>query len=184
MQRFEDRPDTGFFGKNCARICNYIYYYVFVFLFFGVVCSLILYPLFLLTAVLVTLILLLTSPVWMALYIVLFYLFQVLIYDLDSSYGADCQVFRLIVYILIGVYKGPLQIVASLVAIAWLAFLSVFHLVFSLLRYILRTVYDSVTYCIICTCGRVPVTENWLAWRVSGPGIGQDFYYSMEKSDL
>lgn len=28
------------------------------------------------------------------------------------------------------------------------------------------------------------MSENWLAWRVSGPGIGQEFYYSLDKADL
>lgn len=33
-------------------------------------------------------------------------------------------------------------------------------------------------------CARVPVSENAVAWRVGGPGIGKSFYYTLEEDDL
>ena len=70
---FERQPDNGFFGKNCARICNLIEVYIFRFLFVGVICVTICFPILVIINVVISLLFALTA--WLYMPIVLFLCF-------------------------------------------------------------------------------------------------------------
>lgn len=61
---FENAPDTGFFGKNCARICNLLEVYIFRFLIVGVVFVIILMPITIICNFVISLILAITAFAW------------------------------------------------------------------------------------------------------------------------
>jgi len=62
--QFENAPDTGFFGKNCARLCNLFEVYIFRFLIVGVFIVIILMPITIIINFVVSLTLAITAFAW------------------------------------------------------------------------------------------------------------------------
>jgi hypothetical protein len=73
---FENSADTGFFGKNCARICNLIEVYFFRLIIVGIVIVLILMPILIILNTIISLILALTSWLWVPIFLILVYFDQ------------------------------------------------------------------------------------------------------------
>ncbi len=73
-ERFEGEPDTGIFGKKFARLWNLFEVYIFRFLFVGILCVLILFPIAIIVNFLVTFILALTAWLWIPIFLVLRYI--------------------------------------------------------------------------------------------------------------
>jgi hypothetical protein len=71
--RFEGSPDTGFFGKKFARLCNYIEVYIFRFIFVGLIIVLCLFPLSIIVASSCSFILALTAWLWIPIVLILQY---------------------------------------------------------------------------------------------------------------
>lgn len=61
---FENAPDTGIFGKNFARIWNYIEVYLFRFLIVGICIVLILFPITIIINTVCALTISVTSWLW------------------------------------------------------------------------------------------------------------------------
>lgn len=71
---FENSPDTGFFGKNCARICNYVEVYFFRFLIVGIIGVLIIIPILIIANFVISLVLALTAWAWIPIVLILRYI--------------------------------------------------------------------------------------------------------------
>lgn len=71
---FEHQPDTGFFGKNCARICNLIEVYFFRFLIVGVIGVLMALPILILINFSLSIVLALTAWAWIPIVLVIVYI--------------------------------------------------------------------------------------------------------------
>lgn len=54
----------------------------------------------------------------------------------------------------------------------------------AIVRYLLRRVYDTITFGFIRCCARQPRDDSWIAWRVAGPGVSKNFYQTMNEEDL
>ena len=52
------------------------------------------------------------------------------------------------------------------------------------MRYIVRTLYDGFMFLIVYCLGRVPENDTCIAWKIGGPGISRNFYFSMEVEDV
>ena len=63
-------------------------------------------------------------------------------------------------------------------------FLVFFFIIWGFLRFIFRTLYDSCMFVVIYLLGRVPETNSCIAWKIGGPGISRDYYYSMEMEEV
>ncbi len=63
-REFEDSPDTGFFGKNCARLCNLIEVYFFRLIIVGIIGVLIIMPILIIINFTISIVLALTAWVW------------------------------------------------------------------------------------------------------------------------
>lgn len=48
--------------------------------------------------------------------------------------------------------------------------------VLAFVRYVLRRIYDTISYTFIRCCARQPIEDSWVAWRVAGPGVSKKFY--------
>lgn len=72
---FENAPDTGFFGKNCARICNLCEVYIFRFLIVGVLIVIIIIPIIIIINFVVSLTLAITAFAWIPIFLIFWYIF-------------------------------------------------------------------------------------------------------------
>lgn len=52
--------------------------------------------------------------------------------------------------------------------------------VLSVARYLLRRMYDMVTFNMIRCCARQPKEDSWVAWKVAGPGVSRNFYQTIK----
>lgn len=187
---FESQPDTGFFGKRFARICNLLYNYVFKFIFVGIFLVLCCFPLLIIFNVLICLLLAFTSFLWMPLVLIFLKVFQVLIYDNDNekpAEGQDSNTFQYFplfgeIFITFGV-KCLLQFLFACFLIIIKPILFVLVVIFGIFRYVFRSIYDLFMMIFVCLFGRVPATESSIAWKISGPVISQRYYDKMQISD-
>ncbi|CAD8182894.1 unnamed protein product [Paramecium pentaurelia] len=187
---FENSPDTGFFGKNCARICNYVEVYFFRFLIVGIIGVLIIIPILIIANFVISLVLALTAWAWIPIVLILSYVFQLLIYDFDCSDREQWSIFSTPAWfpIFINTFdfivRGILNLIMNLLVCFFILPLgSIFMIIFGHLRYIIRSLYDCLMILFVKCLGRVPATENWLAWKVSGPGISRKYYFTIKNEE-
>lgn len=190
IKSFESVPDTAFFGKNVGRICNRLYNYLILFLIVGVIGALIAQPLLCLIASSVCFALGITVFFWFPGLMMLGTAFQWLAYDFDChelKYHNEYDSVRYAPLILIHVrlcFYGIWQLVMSLVYTFGLGpLIVVLWFLFSLVRFIIRSLYDCLTFLIVCCFARVPIRENSMAWRIKGPGVGSVVQYKKIQND-
>jgi len=51
--------------------------------------------------------------------------------------------------------------------------------IYSTSRRFLRSCFDSFMIRVIRLLGRVPASENNLAWKISGPGLSRKYFYGV-----
>jgi len=187
---FENQPDTGFFGKKFSRICNLIYNYIFKFIFVGLFLTLVCFPILIIFNFVISLFLAVTSFLWMPFALILFKIFQVLIYDIDNE-GAHqghrsntFHWFPLISEFMItfGIFCF-LQIVFAIFLLIIKPILFVLIVILGILRYVLRSIYDVFMMLFVLLFGRVPASDTAIAWKISGPVVSRKYYDKMELFD-
>lgn len=206
-KRFEESPDNGFFGKNMARVCLYLECFIIRFLLIGVIFILIGYPLLIFVSMAITLILVVTSVVWVLAFNLLLLAWKLIIFDYNSTLSgysyvrnnSDKNIFESGQLILINSYRClPLAlhsldiffqiILQSIICCCILLInplLSLASLFGGVLLFIIKTIWDwLILNLIIRCCARVPSRDTGYAMRVSGPGISRDFYNSLESQHL
>ena len=47
-----------------------------------------------------------------------------------------------------------------------------------------RSFYDLIMYFVVKCFGRVPVSETNIAKRISGPGLGRSYYYTIDEDEV
>ncbi|CAD8119201.1 unnamed protein product [Paramecium sonneborni] len=188
---FENSPDTGFFGKNCARICNYVEVYFFRFLIVGIIGVLIVIPILILANFTISLVLALTAWAWIPIVLILTYLFQLFIYDFDCSDREQWNIFSTPLWFPLlrntfdFIVKGVLNLIINLLlCLVILPLGSLFMIIFGHFRYVFRSLYDCLMILFVKCLGRVPATENWLAWKISGPGISRQYYFTIKNEEV
>jgi hypothetical protein len=61
---------------------------------------------------------------------------------------------------------------------------ALFILLFSVVRFLFRTLYDKFMFCTVSCCGRSPVRDTGIAWKISGPGLSRQYYQSVRENDV
>jgi hypothetical protein len=61
---------------------------------------------------------------------------------------------------------------------------SLLMLVMACFRYVMRRLYDRIMYIFISCCGRSPIKETSVAWKVSGPGSARNYFFNIKESDV
>jgi hypothetical protein len=56
--------------------------------------------------------------------------------------------------------------------------------IFAIFRYLLRRFYDFITFIFIRCCARSPVSDTWLAWRISGPNLSRNYFHKIKSGDI
>ncbi|KRX03251.1 hypothetical protein PPERSA_09263 [Pseudocohnilembus persalinus] len=190
-KKFEEIPDTAFFGKNIGRICNILYNYMIKLFFGGFLGLLILFPILCIVLSSLCIVLVFTSWFWTFLALLIQFIIIIILYDFDEPYQHHEIPFgvRLLPIISISfklVFKGVLQLAMSFIYIFGIVpLLAIFMALFGFSRYILRSLYDCFMYGIVRCFARNPVREDNMAWRIKGPGVeNTQYYYTIEDNDV
>jgi hypothetical protein len=142
-------------------------------------------PLIIIINVIVCTLVAVTAILWIPIAILIYYLFGLLIYnfDLDERYPSQRyseRFFPLICGTAKFVYDSLYTLFALLMIIIHpiLALLTLFG---SIMRFIGRSIYDKLMYCVISCCGRSPVRDTGIAWKISGPGLSRQYFQSIKE---
>ena len=178
-KKFENAPDTGILGKGISRIFNLIINYVFRLLILGsiLVCV---YPLLIVANVIICSWLILFSPIVAPIWNLLDYLFSMLIFNRYDRFFF--QLFRILVGDLI--YNSIFQFIFCLICIVFKQVIALIALLLVHIYYILRTIYDLFFYYLLKLFGKIPLTDNFISWRIAGPHLFRERYYDISNKDL
>ena len=186
-QHFEGLPDRGLFGKKFSRYFNYFECYVFRLFFVGIIGVLVLYPILIVVLSVLSILLILTVWIWVPLIMLVCYLFNIFVFQFETSSRPNGVLIRGIPII-----KVVFVIVLCLVKIL-LAFLSVviispifslFYFLFLVIQRGFRTFTDAIMIVIIAKLGRTPSRDTSIAKKISGPGTSRGYYCSIAEEDV
>lgn len=177
---FESKPDTGILGKGCTRIFNLFWNYLFRMLFLGTL-LITLYPLCIFLNIAICLYLIIFSPVIIIFFTILDYLFCLIIYNRYDMLKLFPLIRIVLFYFLIGF---AIQLISTILSIVIQPILGIFFFVYSQIHFILRFLYDLFFYSIFKCLGKVPESNNCIAWVQSGPGLFRDRYYDIKIKDV
>ena len=74
--------------------------------------------------------------------------------------------------------------VLTIILIALLPLFTLFLAALVVVKFLLRRLYDSITFCFIKCCARLPTDDTWMAWKVAGPGVSRKYYQTINEADL
>ena len=177
---FESAPDTGILGKGCTRIFHLFLNYILRLLILGsllITC----YPTLIILNIVICLCLIICSPLLTLLWIILDFLFCLIIYNRYDK----LKIFPLLRIIILEFIIGfVIQLLSSILSIIIQPLLCIFFFVYSQIHFILRFFYDLFFYSIFKCLGKIPETNNCIAWVVSGPGLFRERYYDIKNKDI
>lgn len=175
---FETTPDTSILGKDFSRIFNVLWNYG-VKGCIGTSLCFVGHPLLVLTNTLISGTAIITSPLWAPLLALLKYLFDVLVYDLDSPYKDKVALFPLLYTTLIKfLIKGFGQGLLATTAIVCHSLVSTLIYFWGFISNGSRYIYDSATYHLILKYrAKIPSEDGFLVKRLSGPGLSTQYFY-------
>ena len=193
---FEADADTGLLGKNLARVFNLFECYIIRFLLVGCIIVLILHPIFNILVIIGSFLLALTSVLWIFIYRILKILFKLLVYDYmalkyykrnENELGSfldrilsPSRAFPLIQAFIKLIWGGIFQICYCIIVPPVNLVLSLLLLILSSFLFSLRIIYYFIIHNFVIRCGaRIPLKDTNMAWRVAGPGISTNIYYSI-----
>lgn len=181
-RNFEESPDDSFFGKSCARIFNLIYNYIlktFVALFVFMIG----YPILIFFCSAFWLMALLTCYIWGLIGIVFLAFWNLFIYDVDypAKDGYGLGLIPIFFYTIC--CKFAFQFFATVFLLVAQPFLAIFIFFLGIIRMVFRFCYDCFMFVIIWIFAKTPISDSFLAWKISGPGLTRKFYNHIEISD-
>ncbi|CAD8212912.1 unnamed protein product [Paramecium pentaurelia] len=186
-REFEESEDSDMFGKGCLRICNLIEVYIFRFLFVGVFCTLILKPMLILLISSILFFIFITSFMWAGFAVIIKWMVCLLFFDIDTAERHEYNeidyihwfmpLFRAFLDIMIGI----VEIMVCFICLLIFPIFAIFTILFGILRFIVRYIYDCFMMIFVYCCGRVPYRSGCLAWRVGGDNIQKKIIYNYHK---
>ena len=179
-KNFENSPDTGILGKGISRIFNLILNYIFRLCILGGL-LIIIYPIFIILNVIICICLIFISPLISFFWIILDYLFSTIIFNRYNN----SKVFCLLRIILADFFKDTIfQFIICCVCLIIQPLLSLFFFIYAHTHFIIRYFYDFFFYYIIKYLGKIPLTDSFIAWRISGPHLFRERFYDISNRDL
>lgn len=186
--KFENAPNSGLFDKRTARVFNLLYCYFVILILKIVVGECLLKPLLIVLNIALSLLLIVTMPVWLPLLLLLLYVVDIFLYNFNHQniyYNYDrVNYFPALRFFLRAFFTLVLIVLKLTIAPLWFLFIALVCLIWSGVSYSFRTGYDWLTYQLIKAIGRSPVTDSAMAWRVAGPGIDGSYYQSVKSTDI
>lgn len=176
---FENSPDDSFFGKNCARIFNIIYNYI-IKTFVAFFAFMIGYPIVIFLWTIFWFIVLISCYVWGLIAIVFLAMFNLFILDIDYP-GKDGHGLGLIPIIFYTILvKFVFQFAATIFLLVGQPLLAILVFFLGALRLVFRFMYDCFMYLIIYLFAKTPISDSFLAWKISGPGLTRKYFNHIE----
>ena len=77
-----------------------------------------------------------------------------------------------------------IQLISSLLSIVIQPILTIFFFLYSQIHFLLRYLYDLYFYYIFKCLGKVPESNNCMAWVTGGPGLFRERYYDIKNKDI
>lgn len=148
----------------------------------GVFITLIGYPILILLCSSILTVMMFTFWAWLPVIMLLTYLFNIFIYQFESSYQYGTCFFRCfpILSVVLAFIKDILIILWALLLLCILSPLgSFFALLWVVIRQLFRITFDALILCLIGRLGRVPSHNTSMAWKISGPGMSKEYYMSI-----
>mmetsp|Transcript_17808 Transcript_17808/g.53721 ORF Transcript_17808/g.53721 Transcript_17808/m.53721 type:complete len:569 (+) Transcript_17808:360-2066(+) len=176
-EAFEATPDRGLLGKSITRVCNVAWNYVFRG-FVGTCLVVIGQPVLTVLSVLFSLVMLATPMLWAPIAALLFYVFCMLVYDPMGPRDHAYSCFGLLCGLVL-IAAGLIELLICLLLLLLLPVLNALLACLRLLHNLLWWLYDTVMFCLVIRCARVPDTDSFVCRRTSGPGLSAGFYYQV-----
>ena len=182
-EKFESAPDTGFFGKNVARLFDLFINYFLIMIFLGFF-IIIVYPILIILFSIFAIIVGLTCFVWGILLSLIVFMFNVFIYDFDAPECVGCYCFAMLSAIIYDfLILGVFQLLLSIILTILQPLAALIVLVFSFIRIVLRFLYDILMYGLVNCCAKLPKTDSSMAWKIKGPGLSKQYYNHIKLED-
>ena len=179
-REFERAPDTGILGKGCTRIFHLFLNYVIRFLIIGSL-LITLYPSSIILNFTICFCLIILSPILVTIWILLDFLLCIIFYNRYDK----LKCFPLLRILLFNFcFSFIIQLIGSILSVVLQPVLSIFFLIYSHIHFILRYFYDLFFFSIFKCLGKVPETNNCIAWVVGGPGLFRNRYYDLKNKDI
>ncbi len=177
----------GLLGKNVSRIFNYIECYLFRLLLVGILLVLIGFPILIIVASTITVVLVVTFWAWMPLVLVVTYLFNIFIKQFETerdAYGFMSRTFPLLRIVLRLLFAILIMVISVLNLIIWTPLRAAFWFMVAGVVSLFRRVLDKIMMFIFRNLGRTPSRDTLVAKKISGPGMTKDFYMSINEEDV
>ena len=179
-RKFESSPDTGILSKSTSRIFNLLLNYIIRLTIIGLL-LIILYPILIVTNIVICLALILISPIIAPLWDILDYIYSIFLYNRYDS----IRFFNIIRIILVEfMICTIIQFLFCLICLISQPILSLFFILYSHIHFIIRYIYDFIFYFILKYLGKIPLTDSYIAWRISGPHLFRERFYDISNKDL
>eukprot|EP01117_Protostelium_nocturnum_P016860 TRINITY_DN6757_c0_g1_i2.p1 TRINITY_DN6757_c0_g1~~TRINITY_DN6757_c0_g1_i2.p1 ORF type:complete len:1125 (-),score=277.54 TRINITY_DN6757_c0_g1_i2:24-3398(-) len=177
---FENKANYGLLDRSVQRPFNVIWNYGFK--GFGIFVYCIVRPLLTLLNVLVTILLVASSPLWIFFFTFVWKLFNLFIYD---SYFPFYEVrwynsfFPLFELLFVRVFWFTLvQLLSCLAMVVLIHPLhSILWFFFGTLRFLLRRFYDNLCQVTVIKKAKIPRNDTFLCRMIAGPGLASQFYF-------
>lgn len=183
---FERTPDRGLLGKNISRYYNYLQCYVFRLLIVGILGVLIIYPILIVVLSLLCIVLTVTFWVWVPLIMVVCYIFNILVFQFESSSIPSGVLIRSVPLLSLA-----FVVIASIFRLLWAIILMIlvpiacaFYTLFLILQRGFRTLTDAIMLLVFSKLGRTPSRNTAIAKKISGPGMSRNYFYSINEEDV
>lgn len=192
---FDNAPDSGLFNKRTARFFHLFKCY-FIILFCQTILALVIVkPLLITLNILLSIVLIVTIPVWVPLLLLFLHFYQINIYNYESFHSSITEKYYY------NYYNPPrwfmmlrltLSLVGQLILVLLrvtivplvMLFLAVVAAMLGYMKHGFRTAYDAVMFGLIKAFARSPVTDSGMAWKIAGPGISDTYYQSIKSTDI
>lgn len=122
-----------------------------------------------------------TFWIYVPIALLLTYLFNILIFEIDYSRKQECYIrlFPLIGTIVILIIELA-KVIGSILYLLLIApLVTFFYLLFLLLQRGIRTLTDTIMVCLIGCLGRTPRRDTNIATKISGPGMSNNYFSSI-----
>lgn len=127
-----------------------------------------------------------TAILWIPIILVLYGMFNMLIYNFDldehhHSGGRFSERFFPFISMSIKFVYDLFYTLVAFMGIIYHPLAAFILLIWALLRLTTKTIVDFMMLGFIKCCGRSPVRDTKIAWRVSGPGLSRDYYQTIKE---
>lgn len=152
--------------------------------FVGVLIVLIVYPILIILNAVISTVLVLTVWLWVPIIMMVCYIFNVFIFQFESSYIPHGVLIRSVplaslIFVLARAAVLVVFFIINLLIIAPVRSLAI--ILFRIFQRVFRGVTDTIMFYLIKFLGRTPSRNTGIAWKISGPGMSKSYFMSIDE---